>query len=91
MMRCFPALGGGSVPGWSPLIHKSSISWSSLVKLYWGCPLISLKQQNQTAVISHREHLQNQQLIILLYVILKLSNMLNSCFLAHEYITAASL
>lgn len=37
-------------PGWSPFIHKSSISWSSLVKSYWTRPAISLQQDHRTEV-----------------------------------------
>ena len=35
------------IPGRRPLIHRRSISWSSLVKSYWGRPPTSLQQQQQ--------------------------------------------
>lgn len=46
MMWSFPAGDWGTIPGRSPLIHKSSISWSSLVKSYWARPPVSLQQQD---------------------------------------------
>lgn len=38
----------GPEPGWSPFIHKSLISWSSLEKSYWTRPPTSLQRDHRT-------------------------------------------